>query len=82
VAVAGKETAVSVAVDPWDRGSVHRALREAVVAFGGVGVTLDASLVRTGSAKRSTLFLAGPGAPCTTGHIPPVDGGLAEAFLR
>ncbi len=28
------------------------------------------------------LFLAGPQAPCTTGHIIPVDGGLLEAFLR
>ncbi len=28
------------------------------------------------------LFLAGPQAPCTTGHLIPVDGGLTEAFLR
>jgi rhamnose utilization protein RhaD (predicted bifunctional aldolase and dehydrogenase)/NAD(P)-dependent dehydrogenase (short-subunit alcohol dehydrogenase family) len=28
------------------------------------------------------LFLAGPKAPCTTGHLVPVDGGLTEAFLR
>jgi rhamnose utilization protein RhaD (predicted bifunctional aldolase and dehydrogenase)/NAD(P)-dependent dehydrogenase (short-subunit alcohol dehydrogenase family) len=28
------------------------------------------------------LFLAGPKAPCTTGHLIPVDGGLVEAFLR
>ncbi len=28
------------------------------------------------------LFLAGPLAPCTTGHLIPVDGGLVEAFLR
>ncbi len=28
------------------------------------------------------LFLAGPRTPCTTGHMVPVDGGLAEAFLR
>jgi rhamnose utilization protein RhaD (predicted bifunctional aldolase and dehydrogenase)/NAD(P)-dependent dehydrogenase (short-subunit alcohol dehydrogenase family) len=28
------------------------------------------------------LFLAGPRARCTTGHLIPVDGGLAEAFLR
>ncbi len=31
---------------------------------------------------RAILFLAGPDAPCTTGHILPVDGGLTEAFLR
>ena len=28
------------------------------------------------------LFLAGPAAQCTTGHLMPVDGGLQEAFLR
>ena len=28
------------------------------------------------------LFLASPRARCTTGHLIPVDGGLAEAFLR
>jgi rhamnose utilization protein RhaD (predicted bifunctional aldolase and dehydrogenase)/NAD(P)-dependent dehydrogenase (short-subunit alcohol dehydrogenase family) len=31
---------------------------------------------------RAILFLAGPEARCTTGHILPVDGGLTEAFLR
>ena len=31
---------------------------------------------------RAILFLAGPDARCTTGHIIPVDGGLTEAFLR
>ena len=30
----------------------------------------------------SILFLAGPKAPCTTGHLIPVDGGLTDAFLR
>ncbi|MGH9521770.1 MAG: bifunctional rhamnulose-1-phosphate aldolase/short-chain dehydrogenase, partial [Terriglobales bacterium] len=28
------------------------------------------------------LFLAGPSARCTTGHLIPVDGGLIDAFLR
>jgi NAD(P)-dependent dehydrogenase (short-subunit alcohol dehydrogenase family) len=31
---------------------------------------------------RALLFLAGPQARCTTGHVVPVDGGLADAFLR
>ncbi len=31
---------------------------------------------------RAILFLAGPHTRCTTGHLVPVDGGLAEAFLR
>jgi len=28
------------------------------------------------------LFIGGPKAPVTTGHLIPVDGGLAEAYLR
>jgi NAD(P)-dependent dehydrogenase (short-subunit alcohol dehydrogenase family) len=28
------------------------------------------------------MFLAGPLARCTTGHLIPVDGGLVEAYLR
>lgn len=31
---------------------------------------------------RAILFLAGPQARCTTGHLVPVDGGLVDAFLR
>jgi rhamnose utilization protein RhaD (predicted bifunctional aldolase and dehydrogenase)/NAD(P)-dependent dehydrogenase (short-subunit alcohol dehydrogenase family) len=31
---------------------------------------------------RAMLFLAGPQARCTTGHLIPVDGGLTDAFLR
>jgi NAD(P)-dependent dehydrogenase (short-subunit alcohol dehydrogenase family) len=31
---------------------------------------------------QAIMFLAGPLAPCTTGHLIPVDGGLVEAFLR
>ena len=31
---------------------------------------------------RAVLFLAGPEARCTTGHLLPVDGGLTAAFLR
>ena len=28
------------------------------------------------------LFVGGPKAPVTSGHLIPVDGGLAEAYLR
>ena len=28
------------------------------------------------------LFVGGPRAPVTTGHLIPVDGGLTEAYLR
>jgi rhamnose utilization protein RhaD (predicted bifunctional aldolase and dehydrogenase)/NAD(P)-dependent dehydrogenase (short-subunit alcohol dehydrogenase family) len=31
---------------------------------------------------QAILFLAGPLAQCTTGHLIPVDGGLTEAYLR
>jgi rhamnose utilization protein RhaD (predicted bifunctional aldolase and dehydrogenase)/NAD(P)-dependent dehydrogenase (short-subunit alcohol dehydrogenase family) len=31
---------------------------------------------------QALLFLAGPHARCTTGHLFPVDGGLTDAFLR
>lgn len=31
---------------------------------------------------KAILFLAGPQARCTSGHLIPVDGGLAEGFLR
>jgi rhamnose utilization protein RhaD (predicted bifunctional aldolase and dehydrogenase)/NAD(P)-dependent dehydrogenase (short-subunit alcohol dehydrogenase family) len=31
---------------------------------------------------QAVLFLAGPKARCTTGHLIPIDGGLSEAFLR
>ncbi len=31
---------------------------------------------------QALLFLAGPAARCTTGHLFPVDGGLTDAFLR
>ena len=31
---------------------------------------------------QAIMFLAGPSARCTTGHLIPVDGGLVEAYLR
>jgi rhamnose utilization protein RhaD (predicted bifunctional aldolase and dehydrogenase)/NAD(P)-dependent dehydrogenase (short-subunit alcohol dehydrogenase family) len=31
---------------------------------------------------QAIMFLAGPRARCTTGHLIPVDGGLTEAYLR
>jgi rhamnose utilization protein RhaD (predicted bifunctional aldolase and dehydrogenase)/NAD(P)-dependent dehydrogenase (short-subunit alcohol dehydrogenase family) len=44
--------------------------------------TLTHRPIEPADCARAILFLAGPDAPCTTGHILPVDGGLAEAFLR
>jgi NAD(P)-dependent dehydrogenase (short-subunit alcohol dehydrogenase family) len=44
--------------------------------------TLTHQPVDPADCARAILFLAGPQARCTTGHIIPVDGGLPEAFLR
>ncbi|HET9599254.1 MAG TPA: SDR family oxidoreductase, partial [Anaeromyxobacteraceae bacterium] len=44
--------------------------------------TLTKGDVRPEDCARAILFLAGPQARCTTGHLVPVDGGLVEAFLR
>jgi len=44
--------------------------------------TLTHQPIDPGDCAEAILFLAGPKAQCTTGHVIPVDGGLAEAFLR
>ena len=44
--------------------------------------TLTHQPIDPADCARAALFLAGPEARCTTGHIVPVDGGLTEAFLR
>jgi rhamnose utilization protein RhaD (predicted bifunctional aldolase and dehydrogenase)/NAD(P)-dependent dehydrogenase (short-subunit alcohol dehydrogenase family) len=44
--------------------------------------TLSGQPIDPKDCAEAILFLAGPHAPCTTGHIIPVDGGLTEAFLR
>ena len=44
--------------------------------------TLTHQPIRPVDCAEAILFLAGERAPCTTGHLIPVDGGLVEAFLR
>lgn len=44
--------------------------------------TLTHQLIDPRDCAAAILFLAGPQAQCTTGHIIPVDGGLTEAYLR
>lgn len=44
--------------------------------------TLTHQPIEPRDCARAILFLAGPHARCTTGHLIPVDGGLPEAFLR
>jgi rhamnose utilization protein RhaD (predicted bifunctional aldolase and dehydrogenase)/NAD(P)-dependent dehydrogenase (short-subunit alcohol dehydrogenase family) len=50
------------------------------------GFYADRSLTRQpidpADCAEAILFLAGPRARCTTGHLIPIDGGLKEAFLR
>ena len=57
------------------------ALRERLAAFYAQR-TITHRPIDPEDCARAILFLAGPHAPCTTGHLIPVDGGLAEAFLR
>src|SRR5215469_5999336 len=44
--------------------------------------TLTHQPIEPGDCAEAMLYLASPKARCTTGHLIPVDGGLAEAFLR
>ncbi|MGH9586534.1 MAG: bifunctional rhamnulose-1-phosphate aldolase/short-chain dehydrogenase [Acidobacteriaceae bacterium] len=44
--------------------------------------TLTHQPIEPDDCAQAILFLAGPKARCTSGHLIPVDGGLAEAFLR
>ena len=44
--------------------------------------TLTHQPIDPADCAEAILFLAGPKARCTSGHVFPVDGGLTEAFLR
>jgi rhamnose utilization protein RhaD (predicted bifunctional aldolase and dehydrogenase)/NAD(P)-dependent dehydrogenase (short-subunit alcohol dehydrogenase family) len=44
--------------------------------------TLTHQPIEPRDCAQAILFLAGPAARCTTGHLIPVDGGLVEAYLR
>ncbi|KAA6461073.1 bifunctional rhamnulose-1-phosphate aldolase/short-chain dehydrogenase [Acidobacteria bacterium AB60] len=44
--------------------------------------TLTHQPIDPADCAEAILFLASPRSRCTTGHLIPVDGGLAEAFLR
>jgi NAD(P)-dependent dehydrogenase (short-subunit alcohol dehydrogenase family) len=65
----------------FDPSASDDQLRDTLAAF-YASRTLTHQPIEPDDCARAMLFLAGPHARCTTGHLIPVDGGLPEAFLR
>jgi NAD(P)-dependent dehydrogenase (short-subunit alcohol dehydrogenase family) len=65
----------------FDSAADDDALRNQLAAFYAQR-TLTHQPIDPNDCAEAILFLAGPQSQCTTGHLIPVDGGLAEAFLR
>jgi NAD(P)-dependent dehydrogenase (short-subunit alcohol dehydrogenase family) len=65
----------------FDEQMTDDALRDRLAKFYAER-TLTHAPIDPRTCAEAILFLAGPKAPCTTGHLIPVDGGLADAFLR
>lgn len=66
---------------PFDKGATDDQLRTVLAEFYAKR-TLTHQPIDPQDCAAAILFLAGPQSRCTTGHLIPVDGGLAEAFLR
>ncbi|MGB7137710.1 MAG: bifunctional rhamnulose-1-phosphate aldolase/short-chain dehydrogenase [Acidobacteriaceae bacterium] len=66
---------------PFDPAATDDDLRNLLAAFYAKR-TLTHQPIDPNDCAQAILFLAGPHARCTTGHLIPVDGGLPEAFLR
>jgi rhamnose utilization protein RhaD (predicted bifunctional aldolase and dehydrogenase)/NAD(P)-dependent dehydrogenase (short-subunit alcohol dehydrogenase family) len=66
---------------PFDQSATDDELREKLAAFYAER-SLTNQQIDPADCAEAILFLAGPSARCTTGHLIPVDGGLKEAFLR
>lgn len=66
---------------PFDRAASDDDLRSLLADF-YANRTLTRQPIDPRDCAAAILFLAGPQSRCTTGHLIPVDGGLAEAFLR
>jgi rhamnose utilization protein RhaD (predicted bifunctional aldolase and dehydrogenase)/NAD(P)-dependent dehydrogenase (short-subunit alcohol dehydrogenase family) len=66
---------------PFDPSSSDERLRSQLAEFYAER-TLTRQAIDPADCAAAVLFLAGPQSRCTTGHLIPVDGGLAEAFLR
>jgi NAD(P)-dependent dehydrogenase (short-subunit alcohol dehydrogenase family) len=65
----------------FDEAGNDDALRNLLAAFYAKR-TLTHVPIDPKDCAEAILFLGGPRAPVTTGHLVPVDGGLVEAFLR
>jgi rhamnose utilization protein RhaD (predicted bifunctional aldolase and dehydrogenase)/NAD(P)-dependent dehydrogenase (short-subunit alcohol dehydrogenase family) len=65
----------------FDAAAGDDQLRDQLAAFYAKR-TLTHQPIDPEDCAQAILFLAGPQTRCTTGHLIPVDGGLAEAFLR
>jgi rhamnose utilization protein RhaD (predicted bifunctional aldolase and dehydrogenase)/NAD(P)-dependent dehydrogenase (short-subunit alcohol dehydrogenase family) len=65
----------------FDERSMDEDLRKLLADFYAKR-TLTHQAIDPDDCAHAILFLAGPQAKCTTGHLIPVDGGLSDAFLR
>jgi rhamnose utilization protein RhaD (predicted bifunctional aldolase and dehydrogenase)/NAD(P)-dependent dehydrogenase (short-subunit alcohol dehydrogenase family) len=66
---------------PFEETDTDDGLRNALAQFYATR-TLTHQPIDPKDCAESIMFLAGPLARCTTGHLIPVDGGLTEAYLR
>jgi len=66
---------------PFDENDTDDGLRSVLAQFYATR-TLTHQPIDPKDCAQAILFLAGPFARCTTGHLIPVDGGLTEAYLR
>jgi rhamnose utilization protein RhaD (predicted bifunctional aldolase and dehydrogenase)/NAD(P)-dependent dehydrogenase (short-subunit alcohol dehydrogenase family) len=66
---------------PFDESSSDEELRTLLAHFYAKR-TLTHQPIDPIDCAAAILFLGGPQARCTTGHLIPIDGGLTEAFLR
>jgi len=66
---------------PFDEKDTDDELRNVLAHFYATR-TLTHQPIDPKDCAQAILFLSGPLARCTTGHLIPVDGGLTEAYLR
>jgi rhamnose utilization protein RhaD (predicted bifunctional aldolase and dehydrogenase)/NAD(P)-dependent dehydrogenase (short-subunit alcohol dehydrogenase family) len=66
---------------PFDEKDTDDGLRDVLARFYATR-TLTHQPIDPKDCAQAIMFLAGPLARCTTGHLIPVDGGLTEAYLR